>query len=267
MDRGWIGVSAEQRSHQDALRDEWNREVQRVRGLSSEVHTSQPEAISIVNEAARPGDVVVCAAGGLPGDLLKLWRTAEPGDYHAEYGYSTMGYEIAGGMGVKMARPDAEVFVMLGDGSYLMLSAEIATAVQEHQKVTIVVLDNHGFQCIANLSGACGGVNTFNSFNTRDKATGRLTGEHLPIDIAANAASLGARVWRAHDPSQLAAALAEARDSDEVSVVVAEVDPSVKVPGYDSWWDVPVAEISTSESVRSARVDYEDKREDMRTLV
>ena len=262
---GWDGVSAGQRARADRLRDEWNAEVSRVRALSSDVHTSQPEAIRIVNDAARAGDVIVCAAGGLPGDLLRLWRTSEPGGYHAEYGYSTMGYEIAGGMGVKLAWPDAEVFVMLGDGSYLMLSAEIATAVQEHQKITIVVLDNHGFQCIANLSGACGGVNTFNEFNSRDESSGRLTGEPLPIDIAANAGSLGARVWTAHDPAQLSAALVEARASAEVSVIVAEVDPSVQVPGYESWWDVPVAEVSASENVRTVRAEYEVRRDKMRT--
>ncbi|MGZ8528683.1 MAG: thiamine pyrophosphate-dependent enzyme, partial [Candidatus Limnocylindrales bacterium] len=196
-------------------------------------------------------------AGGLPGDLHKLWRTERPTGYHVEYGYSTMGYEIAGGLGVKMAAPDDDVFVMVGDGSYLMLSAELATAVQEDRKLTVVVIDNHGFQCIANLSGACGGHNRFNAFRRRDPATGQLTGDVLPIDFAANARSLGADVLVADGAAELAAALATAKASPRTTVIVAEVDPSVEVPAYDSWWDVPVAEVSASKSVRRARADYE----------
>jgi 3D-(3,5/4)-trihydroxycyclohexane-1,2-dione acylhydrolase (decyclizing) len=239
------------------LRTDWNNEVDRVLHLASPVHVSQPEAIRLVNEASRPGDVVVCAAGGLPGDLHKLWRTSEPLGYHLEYGYSTMGYEIAGGLGVKLATPDAEVYVMVGDGSYLMLSAELATAIQEDRKITVVLLDNHGFQCIANLSGACGGHNSFNTFRMRDRKTGDLTGGLLPIDFAANARSLGCDVLVANGPDELAAALATTRTSSRTTVIVTEVDPSVEVPAYGGWWDVPVAEVSTSESVRSARDDYE----------
>lgn len=180
-----------------------------------------------------------------------------PTGYHVEYGYSTMGYEIAGGLGVKMADPDREVFVMVGDGSYLMLSAELATAVQEGRKLNVVILDNHGFQCISNLSGVCGGHNPFNTFRMRDPKTGELTGELLPLDFAANARSLGADVIVADGPAELATALATSRASSRTTVIVVEVDPSVPVPGYDSWWDVPVAEVSTSESVRAARKDYE----------
>ncbi len=265
--RGWAGVDADRRAVTEHWREEWNAEADRVRHLATPVHVSQPEAIRLVNEAARPGDVVVCAAGGLPGDLHKLWRTPQPGGYHLEYGYSTMGYEIAGGLGVKLATADAEVFVMVGDGSYLMLSAEIATSVQEGQKLTIVLLDNHGFQCIKNLSGVCGGDNPFNQFRVRDPASGRLTGDLLPIDYAANAASLGAEVIVAHSPAELEAALAEARTRTRTTVVVTEVDPSVGVPGYDSWWDVPVAEVSTSELVRQARDAYEGHVAEERRLV
>ncbi len=220
-------------------------------------HTSQPEAIRLVNEAAGRDGIVVCAAGGLPGDLHKLWRTSRPGGYHLEYGYSTMGYEVAGGIGVAMAEPDRRVYVMVGDGSWLMLSAEIATAVQEGIGLTVVLLDNHGFRCIRNLSSACGGEGTFQDFRFRDPATGQLTGDVLPIDFAANAASLGAHVLTAHDPAELASALEASKAiTDRPVVIVTEVDPSVGVPGYDSWWDVPVAEVSDNPLVRQAYADY-----------
>ena len=256
--RGWAGVPAERRAIVERWREEWNAEVDRVRHLAAPVHVSQPEAIRLVNEAAGDDGVVVCAAGGLPGDLHKTWRASGPGSYHLEYGYSTMGYEIAGGLGVAMAAPDRHVFVMVGDGSYLMLSAEIATARQEGIDLTIVLLDNHGFRCIRNLSGACGGDNGFNDFRVRDPGTGALDGPVLPIDFAANAASLGAEVLTAHDPAQLADALATARGArGGPLVIVVETEPEPAVPGYDSWWDVPVAEVSDSERVRAARERYE----------
>jgi 3D-(3,5/4)-trihydroxycyclohexane-1,2-dione acylhydrolase (decyclizing) len=203
--------------------------------------------------------VVVCAAGSLPGDLHKLWRTSRPGGYHVEYGYSTMGYEIAGGLGVKLAAPEDEVYVMVGDGSYLMLSAELATAVQEGLKLTVVLLDSHGFRSIESLARASGERNPFNAFRLRDKATGELSGAPLPIDFAANARSLGADAVVAEDARALEQALAAARKSARTTVIVAEIDPAVEVPAYDSWWDVPIAEISTSESVREARRAYEER--------
>jgi 3D-(3,5/4)-trihydroxycyclohexane-1,2-dione acylhydrolase (decyclizing) len=255
--RGWAGVTAERRATVDRWREEWNGEVDRVRHLAASAHVSQPEAIRLVNEAAGDDGVVVCAAGGLPGDLHKTWRASGPGSYHLEYGYSTMGYEIAGGLGVAMASPERHVFVMVGDGSYLMLSSEIATARQEGIDLTIVLLDNHGFRCIRNLSGVCGGDNGFNDFRIRDQASGALDGPVLPIDFAANAASLGAEVLTAHDPAQLAEALASARERRGAPlVIVVETEPEPSVPGYDSWWDVPVAEVSESERVRAARERY-----------
>src|SRR5690242_581795 len=155
-----------------------------------------------------PADAtVVCAAGSLPGDLLKLWRTRQPGAYHLEYGYSCMGYEIAGGIGVKLAAPESEVVVMVGDGSYLMMPTELATAVQEGLKITVVLLDNHGFNCIKGLSESCGGRNGFNQFRFRDSASGQLGGDVLPIDFVANAASLGTRAERASGPEELVDAL------------------------------------------------------------
>jgi 3D-(3,5/4)-trihydroxycyclohexane-1,2-dione acylhydrolase (decyclizing) len=169
-----------------------------------------------------------------------------------------MGYEIAGGLGVAMAEPERRVFVMIGDGSYLMLANEILTACQERVSMTIVLLDNHGYRCIRNLSAACGADNPFNDFRYRDPASGTFTGEILPIDFAANAASLGARVMTAGTPVELEAALATASGMNGGPVViVVEVNPEPSVPDYESWWDVPVAEVSTSERVRAARRAYE----------
>jgi 3D-(3,5/4)-trihydroxycyclohexane-1,2-dione acylhydrolase (decyclizing) len=169
-----------------------------------------------------------------------------------------MGYEIAGGLGVAMAEPQRRVYVMVGDGSYLMLANEIVTAYQEGVSLTIVLLDNHGYRCIRNLSAACGGDNPFNDFRVRDPGTGTLSGEVLAIDFAANAASLGARVLTADTPEQLRQALDTAGGMHGGPIViVVETNPEPAVPGYDSWWDVPVAEVSSSPRVQAARREYE----------
>lgn len=255
--RGWKGVDPDRRALADKLRSAWNLEVDRVLHLAGPDLVSQPEAIRLVGEAAEMDGTVVCAAGSLPGDLHKLWRARRPGSYHLEYGYSTMGYEIAGGLGVKLAAPDDEVFVMVGDGSYLMLSSEIATAVQEGLKLIVVLLDSHGFRSIDSLSRAGGGRNRFNTFRLRDPATGELSGDNLALDFAANARSLGADAIVAHGATELEAALGAARRSSRTTVIVAEVDPRIVVPNYEAWWDVPIAEVSTSDAVRDARAAYE----------
>jgi 3D-(3,5/4)-trihydroxycyclohexane-1,2-dione acylhydrolase (decyclizing) len=263
----WAGVATARREHIERLRTEWHAEADRVRHLSAQRHVSQPEAIRLVNEQLGD-DVVVCAAGGLPGDMHKLWRPATPGSYHMEYGNSTMGYEIAGGLGVAMAEPDRRIHVMVGDGSYLMLANEILTARQEGIGLTIVLLDNHGFGCIRDLSGACGADDHFNEFRARDRASGALTGEVLPIDFAANAASLGAAVFRAATPAELETALRDARGVDDrPAVIVVETNREPGVPAYDSWWDVPVAEVSGSERVRAARRQYEADMQRTRRFV
>jgi 3D-(3,5/4)-trihydroxycyclohexane-1,2-dione acylhydrolase (decyclizing) len=246
------------------LREAWNAEVDRVVELTAPTHVSQAEVIGVVNRAVGPDAVLVNAAGSLPGDLHKLWRTSRPGGYHMEYGYSCMGYEVAAGLGVKMATPDADVVVMIGDGTWLMLASELMTAVQEGRKLTIVLVDNHGYACIGRLSGSCGGHNDFNGFRFRDAATGLLTGEVVPVDFAANARSLGADVLVAHDRAGLEAAVADALASPRTTVVVVETDASVDVPGYDSWWDVPRAEVSSSPRVRAARADWESHVRDER---
>ncbi|HLE04518.1 MAG TPA: thiamine pyrophosphate-dependent enzyme, partial [Anaerolineales bacterium] len=229
-------------------------------GLEHGPPISQSEVIGAVNAAAGPRDVVLGAAGSLPGDLHKLWRTRDPKGYHLEYGYSCMGYEIAGGLGVKMAAPDREVYVMVGDGSYLMMNSEIVTSIQEHYKLIIVLIDNHGFSSIGGLSQAVGSGGFGTRYRHRHPASGQLDGELLPVDFAANARSLGAQAIQAADLPSLKAALERAKDEKRTTVVVIETDPEQRVPGYESWWDVPVAETSEIASVRSAREVYEAGR-------
>lgn len=239
-------------------RDEWEKEVDRIHNLRHGPPISQGEVIGAVNRAAGPKDIMICAAGSLPGDLHKLWRTCDPKGYHMEYGYSCMGYEIAGGLGAKMAAPEREVFVMVGDGSYLMMSQEIVTAVQEGVKLNIVLLDNHGFSSIGGLTRACG--NSGMGTEYRYRKNGKLSGPAIQIDFAANAASLGAHTVRVKMREELESALADMRKQSVTSVVVVETDYSQRVPGYESWWDVPISEVSESESVRSAYEKYAEAR-------
>ena len=233
----------------------WEKEVDRLFDLRLGPPVSQSEVIGMVNAVSAPRDVVVCAAGSLPGDLHKLWRVRDPKGYHLEYGYSCMGYEIAGGLGVKMAAPDREVYVMVGDGSYLMMAQEIHTSIQEGFKLNIVLLDNHGFGSIGALSESCGS----GGFGThyRFRKDGKLEGDTVNVDFVANAESLGAAARRVRTLDELRQALVAARATLRTTVTVIEVDRSARVPGYESWWDVPVAEVSEMENVRSARGAYE----------
>ena len=254
-------VPADYRERICNFREHWDEETERLFHLKHGPPVSQSEVIGVVNSVSQPRDVVVCAAGSLPGDLHKLWRTREPNGYHLEYGYSCMGYEIAGGLGVKMAAPDREVFVMVGDGSYLMMAQEIHTAIQENYKLNIVLLDNHGFSSIGALSEACGSGGFATQY--RRRRNGQLDGELIPVDFVANAASLGAGAVRVRTIEELREALSASRAAKQTTVTVIEVDGSVRVPGYESWWDVPIAEVSQMESVRSVRRQYEadSKRE------
>lgn len=251
-------VSAEYEQHVRRLREQWDVELERLYTVRAQKMT-QAEVIGILNEFTAPRDVVVCAAGSLPGDLHKMWRTRDPKGYHLEYGYSCMGYEIAGGLGVKMADPSREVYVMVGDGSYLMMAQEIVTSIQEGYKLNIVLLDNHGFSSIGGLSRACGS----GGFGTeyRYRRDGQLTGDFIATDLAANAASLGAQTVRVNDREGFAKALDTARKSDRTSVIVIETDMNQRVPGYESWWDVPVAEVSQIPEVQTARAAYETARQ------
>ncbi len=224
----------------------------------------QSTVIGAVNEESGPRDVVVCAAGSMPGDLHKLWRTRDRKGYHVEYGYSCMGYEIAGGLGVKLAvhdqDDDREVFVMVGDGSFLMMHTELVTAVAEGVKMVVVLVQNHGFASIGALSESLGAQRFGTGYRYRSEASHRLDGDQLPVDLAAAAAALGVDVIRAGTREELRDALRRARGSERTTVVHVETDPLVPAPDSPAWWDVPVAGVSAIESTRAARVTYEQNK-------
>jgi 3D-(3,5/4)-trihydroxycyclohexane-1,2-dione acylhydrolase (decyclizing) len=259
-------VESEYRALAAQLHREWDEEVTRLYKLGHKPLPAQSEVIGAVNDAARPMDVVVCAAGSMPGDLHKLWRTRDPKGYHVEYGYSCMGYEIAGGLGVKMAAPEREVYVMVGDGSYLMLSSEIVTSIQEGLKLTIVLVDNHGFNSIGSLSRSLGTDGFGTLYRYRQNGSLGVDSDTspapvLPLDLAANAESLGAKVIRCRTVDELRSGLEAAKGEDSTVVLAIEVDRYEGVPGYESWWDVPVAEVSEVEAVQEARRAYEQALE------
>ncbi len=270
-------VSAAYAAEIAGLKAKWDAEVERLFDLGRESSLSQvskarpvapvggrkpaqSEVIGAMVEAAGERGVLVSAAGSHPGDLHKLWRTRTPNGYHMEYGYSCMGYEIPGAMGAKMADPTREVFVFLGDGTYLMAPSEIATSVQEGIKIVIVLVDNGGFASIGSLSRSMGQGGFGTRYRARDSKSGQLDGEPLKVDFAANAKSLGAHAIKAATLDELKKALAEAKATDRTTVIVVETDTSQSVPGYDSWWDVAVAEVSEMESVLEARAKYEEAR-------
>ncbi|MEP6811726.1 MAG: 3D-(3,5/4)-trihydroxycyclohexane-1,2-dione acylhydrolase (decyclizing) [Actinomycetota bacterium] len=221
----------------------WDAEVTRLYGID-EQPLAQSAVIGAVNGVSRPHDVVVCAAGSMPGDLHKLWRTSDPKGYHVEYGYSCMGYEIPGGLGIKLAAPERDVYVLVGDGSYLMLPGELVTAVEQDVKLTIVLVDNRGYASIGSLSRSLG-------------TDGFGTDLSVEVDLAANAESLGAHVVRAETLGDLRDALDAAKSASGVTVIVVKTDRLRGVPSYESWWDVPVAEVSEVATVRAAREEYE----------
>lgn len=237
----------------------WEQEADRQLHFGNPGKPAQSEVIGALWEAMGPRDMLVSAAGSHPGDLHKLWRARAPNGYHMEYGYSCMGYEIPGAIGARMADPSREVYAFVGDGTYMMMPSEIVTAAQEGIKIIVVLVDNGGFASIGNLSRSLG----TQGFGTRYRhrgAGGQLDGEPLHVDFAANARSLGAHAIKATTIDEFRQALVEARNSDRVTVVVVEADPSVSVPSYESWWNVPVAEVSKIESVIEARKDYEASR-------
>jgi 3D-(3,5/4)-trihydroxycyclohexane-1,2-dione acylhydrolase (decyclizing) len=250
----------------------WAEEVTRVTApdRGRELPT-QAAVIAAVNDAAGETGVVVCAAGSMPGDLHKLWRARDPAGkgYHVEYGYSCMGYEIPGGMGIKLAAPEREVYVMIGDGSYLMLPGDLTTAVAERVPLVIVLVDNHGYASIGALSRSVGSAgfgthyrqaNGALPLDAPDGAGLAAPAPALPVDLAANAESLGARVIRVRTIEDVRSALAEAGGAEGPVVVHVEVDRYAGVPSYEGWWDVPVAEVSDSAEVQAARDSYEHAR-------
>lgn len=250
----------------------WDQKVEEIYHLDHPV-LSQGEVIGAVNEQSDPNDIMVCAAGSMPGDLHKLWRTSNPKGFHLEYGYSCMGYEIAGGLGAKMADPDRDVYVMVGDGSYLMLSQEIITSIQEGFKLILVLVDNRGFASIGGLSRSLGTEGFGTRYLFRDQDSGQIGGDelseeeasqrHLPVDLAKNAESLGAIVLKANDLSSFNKALLEAKTTDRTTVICVETDRYQGVEGY-AWWEVPVSEVSESSDVQAAYEAYESDRKAQR---
>lgn len=237
------------------LRAEWNEAVSRAISTQKGSLPSDAQVLGIVNQVYDHNAVVVCAAGSLPGELHKLWRAGDQDSYHVEYGYSCMGYEIAGGLGVKMAKPERDVVVLVGDGSYLMLNSEIATSVALDHKLIIVLLDNRGFGCINRLQISCGGEGYNNlldsSYDTPDAAP--------LVDFVEHARALGALAEKADGLDGLESALHNARKAERTSVVVIDTDPVAATEDGGVWWDVPVAEVSQSESVGEASKRYREK--------
>jgi 3D-(3,5/4)-trihydroxycyclohexane-1,2-dione acylhydrolase (decyclizing) len=231
----------------------WDDEVARV-VAADDGPLTQAAVLGIANREAQPTDVVVCAAGSMPGDLHKLWRVRDPKAYHVEYGYSCMGYELAGGLGVKLADPDREVLVLVGDGSWLMMPGEVATAVQEGVRLTVILIDNGGFASIGGLSRSLG-------------SDGFGTAYPIRADLAANAASLGAIAVRAGSEAELVAALRGARSADRTTVIVVDCERVGASAAYGTWWDVPVAEVSQMPAVQQARAEYDRQRKRQRPLL
>ncbi len=254
---GYAGTDTAYRERIAGLKSEWDARVEYHRTPSGETpDLAQPEVIGIVNDAVGGHATMICAAGSLPGDLLKLWRPEDPKAYHLEYGYSCMGYEIPAGIGVKLAEPEREVVVMIGDGTYLMLNAEIVTAVAEGVRMTIVVFDNHGYQCIVDLARSVGVPQFGNELRFRDADRNRLEGGYVPVDFAKHAEAMGAIGVLARTEQEIRDAIAAARTADRTTVIHVPVSPTKRAPGYEGWWDVPAAEVSGSDAVVAARGRY-----------
>ena len=262
---GYTGTAAAYRNEIQNLKEAWDSKITELR-TPQEGTLGELAVIGLVNGTVGGKATVVCAAGGMPGELLRLWRPEDPKAYHMEYGYSCMGYEIPGGLGVKLAEPGREVVVMVGDGSYLMMNSEIVTAVGEGIKLTIVLVDNHGYQCILGLQRAVGVSDFGNELRYRDQTTKQLTGEYIPVDFVKHAESMGAHAIFARSAEELKKALIDARNDDRVTVIVVPVDPEKRMPGMGTWWDVPVAEVSTEEKTRKTREDYEKATENQRPV-
>jgi 3D-(3,5/4)-trihydroxycyclohexane-1,2-dione acylhydrolase (decyclizing) len=256
-------VSEKYRSQTSNLNAEWDKQVSGFYKETGLLPVSQAEVVGAVNEFSGPRDVVLCAAGSLPGDLHKLWRTLDPKGFHLEYGYSTMGYECAAGIGAKMACPDREIYVMVGDGNYLMMNNEIVTSIQEGIKFIIILLNNNGFGSIGALSQSIGSQRFGTKYRYRNIESGQLTGDVLPVNFAQNARSLGAYVIEAHDISSLKKALVEARDQTTTTVITIETDLYKGVPGY-AWWEVAISEVSGIDTVRKAYENYIENKSKQR---
>ena len=242
----------------ESLKEAWENEVDRLFNLKSEEGLEQSQVIGELNKFIDEKDIITCAAGSLPGDLLKLWRSTHPKTYHMEYGFSTMGYEVQAALGIKMAEPEREAYALQGDGGYLMLHSELVTSLQENKKINIILFDNHGFQCIHGLQVGQGSEGFGNEFRYREKETNQLNGNYMEMDFAAHARSLGAKGYTANTVEELRDALAKAKQDTISTLIHVKTLPS-KVPGYDSWWRLGVAEVSNSKTVQNAFENMEDK--------
>lgn len=251
--------SAYESSELAGLMSEWTKEVDRYYTLEKADGLTQTLVLGEINRTIGDDAVIVCAAGSLPGDLHRLWRSAQPKTYHMEYGFSCMGYEVSGAVGVKMANPDRDVYALVGDGSYLMLHSELVTSIQEGIKINILLFDNHGFQCIHNLQRDHGSDGFGNEFRSRSSQTNRLTGDYLPIDFAAHARSMGAKAYTVHTKEELQAALQSAKNDPVSTLIHIKVLPGTNTSGYDSWWRVDPAEVSGNEKVQAARHEMEER--------
>ncbi|MFF1808160.1 3D-(3,5/4)-trihydroxycyclohexane-1,2-dione acylhydrolase (decyclizing) [Streptomyces sp. NPDC058251] len=249
-------VSAAYEDEYRAGKARWEEVVEAAYRAEDSVVPTQTQVLGALDAVVGDDDVVINAAGSLPGDLHKLWRARSPRQYHLEYGYSCMGYEIPAGIGVQQAAPDTAVWSLVGDGTYLMMPTEIVTAVQEGLPVNLVLIQNHGYASIGGLSEETGGERFGTAYRYR-AADGTFSGAPLPVDLAANAASLGMDVLRAKTLGELRDALASARASDRPTCVYVETDPTPTAPPAEAWWDVPVAEVATREAAVSARERYD----------
>jgi 3D-(3,5/4)-trihydroxycyclohexane-1,2-dione acylhydrolase (decyclizing) len=244
------------------LKNQWERQIKDevFRQVPGEA-MSQGQLIGVLNSEAKSGDIIITAAGSPPGDLMKIWDATNGRVCQLEFGYSCMAYEIPAGLGARMAQADGEIYVYIGDGTYLMNPTEIVTAVQERLKVTIVISENHGYQCIRGLQMARAGQSFGNEFRARDGKTNRLEGEYLKIDFAKNAESMGARTWNANTPEALRKALQEARSETRPCVIVVETEKYRSLPSSEVWWDVAVAEVSQDPVTQKLRAEYERDRD------
>jgi len=240
---------------------DWEKEVDRLYHLGTTGQPAQSEVIGALNDFMRPQDVLINAAGSAPGDLHRLWRTRDFKGYHVEYGYSCMGYEIPGALGIKMAAPEREVYALVGDGTYLMMPSEIVTSIQEGYKLNIILVENHGFASIGGLSQSVGNGSFGTVYRLRSPQTGMLDGEYLPLDFAMNACGFGAVAYDTWSLAEFKKALAEAKNTERTTVIVVHTDTSLRAPGYESWWDVAVSEVSEVKDVEEARKGYEEERQ------
>ncbi|MGW8428396.1 3D-(3,5/4)-trihydroxycyclohexane-1,2-dione acylhydrolase (decyclizing) [Peribacillus simplex] len=251
--------SGHEESRLEELKSNWNQEVDNYYSAEHPDGLAQTRVLGDINKFIDEKDIIVAAAGSMPGDLHRLWRNTVPKTYHMEYGFSCMGYEVAGALGIKMAVPEQEVYALVGDGSYLMLHSELVTSIQENKKITVLLLDNNGFQCIHNLQRGQGSNGFGNEFRFRSEEDNKLTGEYLEIDFAANARSMGAKGYTVRTLEELQDALEKAKQETVSTLIDIKVLPGTCTTGYESWWRLGVAEVSTDEKVQKAHKAMEEK--------